>query len=310
MDLLRCIVSFVRAAEGGSFSAAARSLGVTPAAVSKSVQKLEADLGVRLFARTTRQISLTEEGQLFLESCRDPAIQLEEAVGRLAERRGRPFGRVRLTATTAFGRRVLVPLLVEFSQNYPEIELDLTLDDHIADMVVERFDIGVRIAGQLADTTMIARHLAEIQLLVCASPEYIGRHGIPGTPWDLARHNCISIRMPSTGRLLKWEFAEGSQHYALEAAGTLAVNDPEALVEAALAGCGVVQLGSYLVLEHLRSNRLKPVLSSYLAPNWWIYLYYPSKQHLPMRVQVLLEFIARSFPDPSCYLSDFQTSAQ
>ena len=192
-ESIRGVISFVRTVAAGSFAGAAKQLGVTPVAVSKNVQRLERQLGVRLLQRSTRKLSLTEEGRLFYERCSGPLHELEVAQSAVKEMGRSPAGTLRVTSVSPFGRTYVVPLLPAFSRLYPSIEVELHLEDAVSDMIAERYDVGIR-AGRMRDGTMVAREIAPLHFVVCGAPEYLAEHGVPTKPSDLARHNCMRLR--------------------------------------------------------------------------------------------------------------------
>src|SRR5436190_1195275 len=187
------MLGFVRTVAAGSFAAAAKELGVSPVAVSKNVQRLEAQLGVRLLQRSTRKLTLTAEGRLFFERCSGPLHELESAQSAVGERSRAPAGRLRVTSISPFGQVYVLPLLPAFSQKYPEIEVELHLDDAISDMIAEGYDVGIR-AGAMRDGSMVAREIAPLHFVVCGAPSYFAAHGVPAAPADLAEHNCLRLR--------------------------------------------------------------------------------------------------------------------
>src|SRR5438477_7228823 len=224
MDSIRGITSFVRVAAAGSFSQAARQLGVTTVAVSRNVQRLEGELGVRLLNRTTRRVSLTEEGRALFETSRNALAELEAAHETIAERRTEPAGLVRVTSAGVFGRIYVLPLLEEFRARYPRIEVEMSLADRVVDMVAENYDVGFRV-GEIPDSNTIVRKIADVPRFVCASPQYLMRHGAPQTPGQLAAHECIRYRSINSGRPRRWEFGRGNEIEGFDVHGHLIFND-------------------------------------------------------------------------------------
>lgn len=290
MENLAGIVAFVRVAAMGSFAKAATSLGVSASAVSKNVQRLETSLGVRLVNRTTRRLALTDEGTLYYERCR-PAIEgLQDAAAVLRDARREPRGVIRVSATVGFGRQCLLQLLPDFLRQYPDVTLDLHLDDRFADLVGDRVDVAIR-NGRLDDRNIVARRLAPMQLIVCGSPAYFARHPKPMTPDDLAAHRCINFRLAENGRVFDWEFEQDGKRFKRSVAGGLIVNDAEATCLAATSGIGLAQIGSYQALPHIRAGRLVPVLTDYIAGRRGHYICYLDRRHLQSRIRVFVDYV-------------------
>ena len=290
MESLRSIVSFVRTASAGSFSAAARQLGVTTVSVSRNVQRLERNLGVRLLNRTTRSLSLTEEGRALYEMSRHALAELEAAHDAIVDRGAEAAGLVRATTVSSLGRLYVLPLLKEFRERYPKVQVELLATDRIVDMIAEGFDVGVR-AGSVPDANIVVRKLADVPRVVCAAPAYIERQGEPAAPDDLVGHDCISFRLASTGRLMKWEFRRDGDPFAIEVRGSLVLNDMLAVCDAAVAGLGLAQLPTYLATPYLRDGRLQPVLIDFAPPEIAFFVHYPARRLQPARVRVFVDFL-------------------
>ena len=290
MDSIRGITSFVRVAAAGSFSQAARQLGVTTVAVSRNVQRLEGELGVRLLNRTTRRVSLTEEGRALFEKSRNALAELEAAHETIAERRTEPAGLVRVTSAGVFGRIYLLPLLEEFRARYPRIEVEMSLADRVVDMVAENYDVGFRV-GEIPDSNTIVRKIADVPRFVCASPQYLMRHGAPQTPGQLAAHECIRYRSINSGRPRRWEFGRGNEIEGFDVHGHLIFNDILAVCDAAIAGLGLAQLATYVATPHIRAGRLVPVLTDYAPPHFKISLCYPARRLQPARTRVFIDLV-------------------
>lgn len=289
MDELRAISTFVKAAELGTFNKVAEVQNTTPQAVSKTIRQLEQHLGLRLFHRTTRKNALTDEGVRFLEAVRPNLAGLVQA---LEQARGAvldELGLVRITAGGAVGRKVLVPLLSGFQQQYPRIQLDLLLEDRFSDLVSERLDVGFR-AGNPPDAQVVGRHLFAIQQVVCASPSYLAQHGTPRSLQDLLRHRCTGYRQPGTGRSMPWEFDIDGQTVFQAMPNVLCSNDPEAEMHAVLAGMGIGQIDSINAAAPLREGRLVPLLVETVSSRMGLYLYYPQRTDMPGRVRRFIDY--------------------
>ena len=290
IDGTRGIVSFVRTVAAGSFSGAAKELGVTPVAVSKHVQRLEQQVGARLLQRSTRKLSLTEEGRLFYERCAAPLQELERASAAVREKSSSPAGVVRLTSITPFARTYVLPLLPAFSRLYPRIEVELHLDDQLSDMIAERYDVGVR-AGAMRDASIVVRDIAPLHFVVCAAPSYLAQHGVPSTPAELSAHNCLRLcRDGRADRPLNWML--GPEHHPVTppVRGNFVANDITTLVVAALQGQGLVLAPLPLVLPLFRAGALAPVLPQWVSQPAHIFLHYPNRR-LPVRVRSFVNFL-------------------
>jgi DNA-binding transcriptional LysR family regulator len=290
MESLRGMVSFVQTARTGSFVRAAQALGVSAVAVSRNVARLEAQLGVRLFARTTRALSLTDEGSALLAQCEAPLEQLDTAFRRSRDAADAPSGRVRVTVVSPFARSYLMPRLAAFHARYPLVELDLELSEQVTDLVAEQFDVGIRV-GRLRDASFVARPLGPMMLVLCAAPAYLARAGLPQGLADLAQHVGLALKLKGAAQALPW-WLQGPQGYVEHAVqGPLRCNDFMALAEACCAGLGLAQLPLVVALPALRAGRLKVVLPEATPQGLQLFMHYPDRQ-LPARVRVFVEFVA------------------
>lgn len=293
---LRDIALFAAVVEAHSFSGAAERLGISKAAVSKRVAQLERRLGARLLFRTTRRLSVTEAGAAYYEFCArivSEAAEAEDAVTRL---QAEPRGTLRINAPMSFGRLHLAPAIVDFLRRFPDVRIDLVMDDRELDLVAEAFDVAIRIA-QLPDSSLVARRLAPCRLVACAAPAYLKRHGVPRTPSDLSRHNCLHYSY--AGPYGEWHFAGARRDASVRVSGSLRANNGETLREAALAGLGIVRIPTFLVGEDLRTGRLKRILPRYRLPELSIHALFAQRRHLPAKVRVFVEFLAARFgPEP------------
>jgi len=284
------LFAFVHAAEMRSYVAAARALGVSASAIGKSVLRLEEKLGVVLFHRTTRSISLTPEGTLFFERCQRILADLKDAEAELARTRERPRGRIRISAPAAW-HRFLSPLLPEFARTYPDVELDIDYSDRVVDVISEGFDLVIR-SGELADTRLTARFLTAFRFLVVASPGYLRRSGAPKALRELSQHACLAYRFPSTGKIQAWRF-EGNEHVPLRA--TMTCNSVEALTNAARGGIGLAYVPDFSVAEDLTSGALVETLAAMQPIEGAFRLLWPQTRLLSKKVRVLIDYLtARS----------------
>jgi len=287
----------VELARAGGMSAAARELDVTPAAVSKRLAQIEARLGVRLFNRSTRRLSLTAEGEVYLENARRILGEIDDLDALIASRQAAPRGLLKVNAPLGFGRSYIAPAIAEFAQKYPEVSLQLQLTDRPADFVREAFDVAVRF-GDLPDTSLIARKIAPNRRLVCASPGYLKKHGMPATPHDLARHQCIVLRQNEAAYGL-WRFTRGRRSETVKVRGNLSSNDGEVTLTWGLAGLGILQRAEWDLARYLRSGRLVQVLEDYALPQADIYAVFPERHLLSAKVRVFVDFLVAYFGEGS-----------
>jgi DNA-binding transcriptional LysR family regulator len=285
------VVAFLTVANEGSFARAADRLGVGRSAVSRAVQKLEGQLGARLFSRTTRSTSLTSEGERFYENCRTGVEHIVYALDDMRDQReGPPRGRLRIGATRCFGRKVLAPVMGEFYKAYPEVELEVLLSDRVPDFVEDRLDIAFR-DGQLADSGVIAKRLIPQQIVVCASPDYARRRSLPTTVDGLASHACINRRLPG-GRLRSWDFKVNGSDLNLIPEASIVLNDDALMLQTVLSGDGIAQLPECLVRDELNQGALVRCLDEFAVNDRSHYLCYLSRQHQPRRVRTFIDYIS------------------
>ncbi|PLP99471.1 LysR family transcriptional regulator [Cupriavidus pauculus] len=284
------IIAFMAVATEGSFAKAGDKLGIGRSAISRSVQRLENQLCTRLFTRTTRASQLTREGHIFFESCQLGVNQIFAGINEIANLRdGPPRGVLRVSAPVAFGRNIVAPLLTKFSTTYPDIALELVLNDQPPDFASDRIDVAFR-NGHVEDSSIVARQVFPMQLVLCASRAYVRKHGEPATINELCHHDCINLRFPS-GRLSEWEFkVDGhSQRYVPEA--KLIFNDADLVLRAVLDGRGIAQLGAYQARDHLKRNELLMLLGRHVPDDRGHYICYVSRRHLPPRSRVFIDFM-------------------
>lgn len=301
MDNLNGIVAFVRTAETLSFVAAGHKLGISASAVGKTIARLERSLGVRLFHRTTRRVTLTEEGQHFHERCHRILEDLREAEAMLSEAAQTPRGRLRVSLPV-IGYRFLLPVLPAFSARYPDIELDLDFNDRMVDVVEGGFDAVIR-SGALGDSSLMSRRLGPFRFVLCASPDYAARAGVPGSLDDLAAHDCVRYRFPTTGKLQPWALLPGGgEPPGLRTAMTC--NNMEALRGAVIAGFGIGFMPDFLTRDALASGALIALLDAHtLAPGQFSVLW-PSSRQLSPKLRVFVDFMCEHlFPDGAAGLT-------
>jgi DNA-binding transcriptional LysR family regulator len=297
--LLGSIELFCLAAEAGSFTAAANTAGVTPAAVSRSISRLEKRLGVRLFVRSTRSIRLTEGGKDYFEQSRAALNQLIEAERKVTGEQVQPSGTIRISAPTTYGHFRLLPLLPAFRAKYPLIRIEAHISNRNIDFHEENFDVAIRFREQ-QDSAMVARHLENAALVVVASPAYLKRAGIPRALSDLEQHECIQFDLPSSGRQIPWLFKEdGHEKEILSTGNYICAEDVLAGVTLAKAGAGLFQTYRFIVEKDLAEGGLVEVLQTFAGRSRPVSLMYPHGRLLPSRVRALVDFLLEHAPSPS-----------
>lgn len=280
-------------AKQGSLVAAARELGVTPPAVSKRLAALEARLGVRLVNRTTRSMSLTAEGELYYVHVSRILSQIDEVEQLVSSTRGTPKGLLRVNASLGFGRRHIGPALAAFYTLCPEVEIQLVISDHPLDLTAHGFDLGIRFGG-LPDTTLHARKIASNRRLLCASPLYLEKYGVPEKLSDLQHHNCIFIRQNESPYGV-WTFNNGSRTENIKVNGALGCNDGEVALNWALEGYGLLLRAEWDIAKYVRSGRLRLVMEDHTPTRADVYAVYPQQVHLSARVRSLIDFLIDRF---------------
>jgi DNA-binding transcriptional LysR family regulator len=289
--LLGSIELFCMAAELGGFTAAATAAGVTPAAVSRSVARLEQRLGVRLFVRTTRQIRLTDGGRTYFEQCRQALNQLADAEREVSGGQAVPAGALRISAPTPYAHYRLLPLLGEFRRKYPEVTLDIHVSNRNIDFAEEGFDLAIR-GRTPPDSSLVARKLEDAELVLVASPAYLKRAGRPKSLEDLARHECIQFELPSTGKRIPWPFMRnGVQEEILTAGGLCCAEDVLGVVTLARTGAGIVQTYRFIVEQDLARGDLVELLPKHGGTSRPFILLYPHARHLPLRARTFVDFL-------------------
>lgn len=282
---------FARVVEAGGFSAAARGLDITPSAVSKLIARLEQRLGARLLRRTTRALSLTEEGEAYYRAARDVLQQLDEADRSVAA--GAIRGRLRINASVPIGTLFVAPSLPAFLARYPDVTADLSLTDDVIDLLEQKTDVAIRV-GNLPDSALIARKLGQSRRVICASPDYLARMGMPQTPADLLRHNCIlfNFRRSRAG----WPFRDGERDFELVVPGNILVNNGQTARDLALQGAGIARLGHFHVRQAFESGSLVPLLEAYDPLDWeMIHAIYLGGGEVPGRVRAYIDHLADIF---------------
>jgi DNA-binding transcriptional LysR family regulator len=292
MDKLANMQAFAAVGQSGSFSAAARKLHLANSVVSKRVKDLEDYLGVQLFLRTTRKVSLTENGYSYLEYVQQFLDEMNEVENRLRFKTENPSGKIRLAAPLSFGIQYLGPALASFLDKYPDVSVQTFLSDRRVDLVQEGYDLALRV-GALEDSSLIARKLSSCRRVVCASPDYFEKHDRPQTPKDLKEHNCMSYLNVADGKA--WPFVTDGKKHWQSVSGRFSSDNGELLYEAALEGCGVVQLPTFISGEALKKGRLVSVLEQYEEPDFHIYAVYQHTRHLSVKIRTLIDHFVHCF---------------
>jgi DNA-binding transcriptional LysR family regulator len=296
LDELTDIVVFVRVVEAKSFTAAAERFGIAKSVVSKYVTRLEARLAARLLNRTTRRLSLTEAGAALYERSRLALEEIATAERCVSHVQAAPRGRLKLNAPMSFGILHLGPALPDFLTHYPEITLDVSYNDRFVDVIEEGYDVTLRITTALPDSTLVARRLTSIRLVVCASPAYLERAGIPETPEDLIHHNCLIYTLPS-GNELHFDGPGGKR--SITVSGNYQSNNSMAIRDMLLAGMGVAHIPTFIVGEALQSGALVTVLDDYPTKPLTLYAVYPHNRYLSPKVRAFVDFLAERFAPPA-----------
>ena len=299
MDLsqrLHSVLYFVQAADAGSFAAAARLLDVSSPAISKNVAALEKALGVRLMNRTTRTLSLTDEGAAFLKKARVALEALDSAVDAVAAQRVEISGHVRISTSAAFGRDQLMPVLPELFTRYPALSVEVDCDDRVIDLVRDGYDLAIR-GGRIADSALVSRSICKLNMALVASPDYLAHEGVPGSPQELARHKLI-VRRFLGGRVSPWNFrgADGSVTTLDIESAVLTLSAPETLAQAASLGLGIAQVGVHHAWKYLLAGELKVVLLGQHDPgSYEMVMQYPHRALMAPRVRATIDYLLAAF---------------
>jgi DNA-binding transcriptional LysR family regulator len=295
MDRLAAMQTFVRVAEAGSFTAVADQMDVARSAITRQIAALEAHLGVKLIARSTRRLSLTSAGTTYIEQCRDILDRIAEAEGDLAGERKTLRGRIRASVPMTFGLLHLTPLILEFSQAHPDIHVDLDFNDRRVNLIEEGMDFALRITDSLPETT-VARHLTTCRSVVVASPDYLRRRGEPKHPDELAQHACLTYSLTSRSN---WAFIIDGAPHVVEISGPLTANNGNALQDAAILGMGILYEPSFIAADAIRAGTLVPILRKFGTPVFDVFAVFPGTRFVPQRVRIFVDFLAeRLGPEP------------
>ncbi|HXD41731.1 MAG TPA: LysR family transcriptional regulator [Ramlibacter sp.] len=292
MDKFQEMQAFTAVVDAGSFVRASDALAVSKAAVSRQVADLETRLGVRLLHRTTRTLSLTQEGEVFYARCRELLGGLEEAEAEVTARSGHAVGTLKVSAPVSFGLLHLASLWAGFMAANPDVALDLTLSDRIVDLVEEGFDVAVRIA-RLPSSSLVSRQLSSTRMVLCATPQYLKEHGTPREPAELTRHQVLAYTLLSTGE--SWEFDGPQGHVSVKVAPRMHTNSGDTCRSVALGHQGLILQPTFMIAEDLRSGQLVEVLPEYRSVEIGIYAMYPTRKHVLPKVRLLIDYLAEAF---------------
>ncbi|WP_081067135.1 LysR family transcriptional regulator [Burkholderia multivorans] len=285
---------FVRIAHHLSFTKAAAEMGVSRAALSQNLKALERQLNVKLLYRTTRDMSLTEDGQRLYDTLRPAFGSIEAAIRNLHEVRHAPSGLLRINTSRVAARKLLEPHLGEFMARYPLLRVELVMDDGLSNIIADGYDAGIRLGESLAEHMVAVPITPMLEMVVAGSPDYFARHGTPATPADLIRHNCLCYRHTTSGAIYRWEFTspeiEGHA-FEVEPQGSMITNDDDGMIRAALQGIGLIQHQDIALREHLDAGTLVRVLAPWCKPFPGYYLYTPSREQMPAKVRALMDFL-------------------
>lgn len=296
-QMLGSVELFCKTAELQSFTAAAAQAGVTQAAVSRSISRLEGRLGVQLFVRSTRSVRLTERGQAYYEQCRQALGQLIDAERELTGHQTVVAGLIRMSLPTSYGHMRVMPLLADFRRTYPQVRLEVQLTNRSADLVAEGIDLAVR-ARNPPDSGLVSRKLEDAELVVVGSPAYLKRHGTPANPTDLKQHECIQFERPLTGQVIPWALNVDGECIDVNTAGSVCITDDVlGLSTAARAGIGLAQTYRFIVEEDLKNGLLVEVMREFGGASRPFNILYPPHRHMPRRVRLLVDFLVNKLRD-------------
>lgn len=291
MDKLANMKAFEAVGRMGSFAEASRKLNLANSVVSKRVKDLEDFLGTQLFIRTTRKVTLTETGYSYLEYVRNILDQIEEVEARIKTKMDKPVGTIKLAAPLSFGQQYLGPIIASYLEKFPDVSIKTYLSDRKVSLVEEGYDLSIR-TGPLEDSSLIAKKLLDCRRVICASPIYFAQHGKPQTPKDLKYHNCMSYLNLSEGKA--WPYMEEGQKKWQAVSGSFASDNGDLLHEAAISGCGITLLPTFIVGESLKAGKLETVLEKYEETDFNIYAVYQHTRHLSTKIRTLIDHFSES----------------
>ena len=296
MRNLNALLVFTKVAETCSFTIAAQRLGLTSSAVSKSIARLEEELGVKLLHRSTRLVSLTDEGASFFERCRSILAEVDEAESAITQNNTTPKGVLSVQMPVALGRKLIAPKLLSFTQQYPELVLNVEMSDRLVDLQYEGMDAVVHV-GPVTDMRVSVKKLCNLRFAAFASPDYLAKHGIPNTPGDLDKHHCMAYLLPRTGQHRPWLFSKNGQIFEQSVVGALNINNAESLLEAAIAGGGITMISHFIAADAWRSGQLTRILSDYVVEGPEVSVLYQARHNIPAKVKAFIDFLTNVVQD-------------
>ena len=299
MDNLDAIPFFLEVVKQGSFAKAAREIGISRSAVNKRVVQLEESLGVRLLHRTTRQVSLTESGANFHRYIRKADYWIKKAEDAATSQQNQPLGTLKISAPMSFGRLTIAPLIPSFLEQYPGINIDMTMSDDYIDVVAGGYDVAIR-GGDLTDSSLIARKLMTSRSIVCAAPSYFAKSGLshPTMPSELSQYNALVYR--HSAETMEWTFAQESKIESVTVHGNYRVNNSEALLTAVLQGIGLARLPDFIAMRYVQSGELTQLLTDYVMQEKSIYAIFPERDHMPIKLRVFLDYLTKELTPDLC----------
>lgn len=298
------IVAFVRVVEAKSFVAAAQQLKMTASGVSRAVSRLESQLEVRLLSRSTRALSVTEEGAELYAKCAQILADIDAATESVGQSRLRLAGKLRVAVTSFIGRTWLIPHLADFQAHYPDIQLELTMGDRAIDLIEAGIDCAIR-AGELADSSLVARRIGRPRVVTCAAPAYLDRFGAPASVEDLGAHRCIAYVSENTGKIKPWHFEIDDNRFSLDVDAHLRINDAASIMHAAVKGLGITQTGDYVAAPHLKRGELKLILAETVTLGPPVWIVYPQRKLLTARTEAFIDWITDLFGRSTQLCSSF-----
>jgi DNA-binding transcriptional LysR family regulator len=289
------IATFVTVVSAGSFTLAGKQMGLTRSAVAKSVVRLEERLGIRLLNRTPRSLSLTDDGEVFLDRCVKILADLDDAEAAMTLRSEVPNGTIRINLPIVLGQRHVLPIIQDFLRKWPAVGAEVTFTDRFVDLIEEAVDVAIRIGPPGDDSLLITRTIAEQHLVTCAAPAYLEAHGVPERPSDLEHHHCLFF--VNDGRRMSWAFFDAGRTTQMSMPGQLQMNSADALLYAAVDGAGVVHLPTYLVGGDIRKGSLVPILNDFRCESAPIRVVYSNRRHLSLKVRVFIDLLVQTWGD-------------
>jgi len=290
MDKLRLLQLFVAAADLGSFAAVAKQLGTSPSTVSKAISRLEEDLGLQLFYRNTRNLTLTQSGESYVATVRSVTSELSACENELLQLNDQPKGVLKINVPVSYGRLYISQWLKTFHQRYPEITLDVSYSDHYVDMIEQGVDVCIR-SGTVQDSRLVVRRLSPMDFLICGSPDYITAHGRPNNPEEFVDHKWIRFRFGQTGKLMPIRHFKNNEIRDYEPDNSFMVDDGEALAELCASGLGLTQIPHFIARKWLKSKAIVPLFPPLQLEGFGVYVLYPKREYLPLRVRVFIDFL-------------------